>query len=96
MSTQALTGLRDYLYGTLSTNDMMWLVEELTDYVLKDEALKPYTIEELHERIAKSERDFADGHYITSEELFSDLNEEFHFLEKKEVEDMKLQFAEAV
>jgi hypothetical protein len=29
MSTQVLAGLRDYLYGTLSTNDMMWLVEEL-------------------------------------------------------------------
>lgn len=29
MSTQSLTGLHDYLYGTLSTNDMMWLVEEL-------------------------------------------------------------------
>ena len=29
MSTQALTNLRDYLTGTLSTADMIWLVEEM-------------------------------------------------------------------
>ena len=96
MSTQALTGLRDYLTGTLSTNDMMWLVEELTGYVRKDDAFEPYTIEELHARIAKSERNFAEGRYITSEELFCDLDKEFHFLEKGEVEDWDPQLAEAV
>lgn len=85
MSTLALTGLRDYLYGTLSTNDMIWLVEELSSYVRNEDALKPYTIEELHERIAKSERDFAEGRYITSEELFNDLDKEFHFLEKEQL-----------
>ncbi|MBO4551554.1 MAG: hypothetical protein J5733_12555 [Bacteroidaceae bacterium] len=73
MSTQALTGLRDYLTGTLSTNDMMWLVEELKEYVRKGEALEPYTIEELHERIAQSERDFAEGRYFTDDEVFEDL-----------------------
>ncbi len=94
MSTQAMAGLRDYLTGTLSTSDMMWLVEELTSYVRKDAALEPYTIEELHARIAKSERDFAEGRYIASKELFGDLDKEFHFLEKEEVEG--LQLAEAV
>ncbi len=73
MSTQALTGLRDYLTGTLSTNDMMWLVEELKEYVRKDEAQDPYTIEEIHERIAQSERDFAEGRYFTDDEVFEDL-----------------------
>jgi len=47
MSTQALTGLRDYLYGTLSTNDMMWLVGELQNYIRKEDLPKPYTKEEL-------------------------------------------------
>jgi len=73
MSTQALTGLRDYLTGTLSTNDMMWLVEELKEYVRKDEAHIPYTIEEIHERIAQSERDFAEDRYFTDDEVFEDL-----------------------
>ena len=31
--------------------------------------LKPFTIEELHERIAKSEEDFENGRFKTQEEL---------------------------
>ena len=77
MSTATLLGLRDYLYGTLSADDMVWLVQELTDYVRKDGVLKPYTTEELHERIARAERDFAEGRYYTDDEVFRDLDEEF-------------------
>jgi len=33
--------------------------------------LKPFTIEELHERIAKSEEDFKNGRFKTTEELLS-------------------------
>ena len=40
------------------------------------------TIEELYARVAESEEQFAKGNYITSEELFSELDKEFHFLEK--------------
>ena len=96
MSTQALTGLRDYLTGTLSIADMNWLADELKGYVHKDDALEPYTIDELHERIAKAERDFAEGRFLTSEELFGELDKEFHFLEKEDVENMDVQYAEAV
>lgn len=96
MRTQALTGLRDYLTGTLSMADMNWLAEELKGYMRKNDVLEPYTIEELHERIAKAEHDFAEGRFLTSEELFGELDREFHFLEKEEVEDMDLHFAEAL
>lgn len=75
MSTATLIGLRDYLYGTLSADDMVWLVEELKAYVRKDGKPKPYTVEELHDRIAKAERDFAEGRYLTDDEVFSDLDE---------------------
>ena len=40
------------------------------------------TIEELYARVAESEEQFAKGNYITSKELFSELDKEFHFLEK--------------
>lgn len=40
------------------------------------------TIEELYARVAESEEQFAKGNYITSEELFSELDKEFHFLGK--------------
>lgn len=58
--------------------------------------IKPYTIEELHARIAESERQFALGNYITSEELFKKLNDEFHFLDKKEAKRFEKQFEEVV
>ena len=48
MSNTALNGLRDYLYGTLSPSNMIWLGTQLTEYgKKKEEALKPYTKEEL-------------------------------------------------
>jgi hypothetical protein len=34
-----------------------------------DKELKPFTVEELQERIAKSEEDFANGRFKTQEEL---------------------------
>lgn len=36
-----------------------------------DKDLKPFTIDELHERIAKSEEDFKNGRFKTTEELLS-------------------------
>jgi len=78
MSTATLSGLRDYLYGTLSPEDMMWLVEELTGYIRKENELKPYTMEELDARIDKSERDAAEERFKTHEEVFAKImNEEF-------------------
>jgi addiction module RelB/DinJ family antitoxin len=48
----------------------------------KEYPLDPYTMEELYARVAESEEQFAKGNYITSEELFRELDKEFHFLEK--------------
>ena len=73
MSTATLTNLRDYLYGTMSAEDMIWLVEELTGYIRKGEELKPYTMEELDARIDKSERDAAEGRFRTHEEVFANI-----------------------
>ena len=73
MSTATLTGLRDYLYGTMSANDMIWLVEELTCFIRRESGLKPYTLEELNARIDKSERDAVEGRFRTHEEVFADI-----------------------
>lgn len=73
MSTASLMGLRDYLYGTLSIEEMVWLVEELKGYVRKESRPEPYTIEEIHRRIAESERDFAEERYFSDDEVFADL-----------------------
>ena len=63
MSTTALNGLRDYLADTLSPNNMLWLAAQLTEQAAKkkESQKKPYTIEELHARIATSEQQSAEG-----------------------------------
>lgn len=90
MSEATMTSLLEYLYGALTPSNQRWLAEHLIEHANTEESeeLTPYTIEELHERIAKAERDFADGHYFTDDEVFADLDE----YEKKE----ELQCAEAV
>jgi len=54
--------------------------------------LRPYTIEELNARIDKAESDFKAGLGIPSEEVWSELDEEFHFLEQEEA-GLKLELA---
>ena len=86
MSTQALTNLRDYLTGTLSTADMIWLVEEMKNFIrAPKEKLKPYTIEELHERIARSEHDSSEGKVYDVEDVLRELEEEFAYEDQLEM-----------
>ena len=76
MSTTALTNLRDYLTGTLSREDMMWLMEEMRDFMRgKEENLKPYTSEEIHAMIEESERDIAEGRVTSHEEVMREWEE---------------------
>lgn len=82
MSTKSLEGLRDYLCDTLSTGNMLWLCQQLSDYAHnhqkeEEEDLKPYTLEELHQSILESEKEFAEGKFKTIEEVFEGLGEPF-------------------
>ena len=77
MSTAALTSLRDYLTGTLSSTDMIWLIEEMKDFMLgSEEKLEPYTKEELHARIAQAEADIVAGRLTSHEDLMREWKEE--------------------
>lgn len=62
-------------------------LEEFEKLVYEEE-LKPYTIEELHERIARSERDFAEGRWQDSEDMFRELEEELK-IEDEETMDIE-------
>lgn len=79
MSTATLQRLLDYLTCTLSTSNMLWLSERLTDYAKKNEEqqLKPYTMDEIRARIEIAERESAAGLGIDSEEMIRELEEEF-------------------
>lgn len=77
MSTQILTNLRDYLYGTLTPANLIWLGTQLTEYGHKHEKpLKPFTIEELHERIAISEGQLANGEWMDFDEAMDKIEKE--------------------
>ena len=78
MSTQALTGLRDYLTGTLSVADMKWLVKELTEYAKKEEfPLKRYTMEEINAMLDE-------GKGTPHEEVMREWDEEIARMEQEE------------
>ena len=79
MSTATLQGLLDYLTDTLSTSNMLWLSERLTDYAKKNEEqpLKPYSMEEIRARMEIAESESAAGLGIDSEEMIRELEAEF-------------------
>ena len=88
MSTSVLSNLRDYLYGTLSPANMLWLSKQLADYVQKQreqERLKPYTMEEINAMLDEAERQFAAGEYVTNEDLFREWDEEIECAEHLEL-----------
>ena len=87
MSKTTLHSLLEFLYGMLSPNDMRWVAEQLIEQA-NAEDLKPYTIEELHQMVAEGEREFAEGKWQDSEDMFRELEEELAQEEH--------QFAEAV
>ncbi len=86
MSTTALTKLLDLLKSTLTTSEIIWLVEEMKGYLRdSEEDLKPYTVEELQERIAVSEQQFANGEYLDFDDAMREIEEEFAQMEELEM-----------
>jgi len=79
MSTVTLQNLLDYLKGTLSSSNMLWLSERLQECAKEknNQELKPYTIEELHARIAQSEFDSAQGRVYEFDDVIREIEEEF-------------------
>ena len=86
MSTAALTNLRDYLTGTLSSANMLWLSEQLADFAKKKEEapLKRYTKAELNALLDEAEANIAAGNTIPGEEVWSELEEEFARVDAEE------------
>ena len=62
----------------------------------EENVYRSYTREEIHAMVEESERQIAAGNYITSEELFKELNDEFHFLDTEETANIEMELEEAV
>ena len=78
MSEATLQGLLDYLYSTLTPDNMRWMAMHLMAHADADEGkVKPYTIEELHQMVAAGEQQFAEGKWQDSEDMFREVEEEF-------------------
>ena len=84
-----MNNLLEYLYGTLTPDNMRWVGKRLIEHAEKEETLKPYTIEEIHAMIDESEADIAAGRTISHEEMMRQWEEE---LAREEA----LEMAEAV
>jgi hypothetical protein len=74
MSLETLTSLRDYLYGTLSTENMLWLASQLESYA-KSAKKDIYTKEDIYNIIKEGERQISEGKCKTTEEVFSSYKE---------------------
>lgn len=72
MSTAALTGLLEYLYGTLSPRNMRWVGEHLIEFSKKEESerLRPYTMQEVDDMLDEAEAAFEAGDFLTNDEVF--------------------------
>ena len=78
MSTAALQGLLDYLYGTLTPGNMRWVGEHLIEQANTKEApLKPYTMDEVNAMLDRAEQEIQEGKGVPSEEVFRALELEF-------------------
>ena len=72
MTTTALSGLLEYLRGTLTANNMRWVGEHLIEYANKEEAeqFRPYTMQEIDDMLDEAENAFEVGDYLTQNEVF--------------------------
>ena len=69
---KSLSGLLDYLCGTLTPENMRWVGEHLIEDSQKEEneRLRPYSMEEIDNMLDEAEAAFEAGDYLTNEEVF--------------------------
>ena len=73
MTEKALNNLSEYLCDTLTDEEKRDLALELSMSAMAKEELPPYTMEEINAMIEASERQIASGRYMSSDEMFEQL-----------------------
>lgn len=88
MSTAALQGLLEYLYGTLSPTNMRWIADHLIERAAQAEPveLKRYTMEEINAMLDEAETNFRAGKGIPHEEVMRRWEEKLAKMEQQEYE----------
>lgn len=83
MSTTALQGLLEYLYGTLTPKDMCWVADHLIEHAQRSsEPVKRLTMEEVNAMLDEAEANFAAGRTIPHEEVMRRWDEEIAQMEQ--------------
>ena len=85
MSEATLTNLLEYLYGTLTPSNQLWVGERLIEHA-EAGSLRPYTMEEINAMLDESEAEIAAGIGTPHEEVMREWDEEIARLEQKELE----------
>lgn len=70
MSTVALNSLLDYLTAALTKDNKQWLADHLYQQVRSENAVTPYTMEEIDTMLHEAEEDYTAGRYKTNDEMF--------------------------
>ncbi|MBQ8065130.1 MAG: hypothetical protein IJ200_05685 [Prevotella sp.] len=67
-----MTGLLDYLCGTLTPSNMRWVGEHLIEYAEKEETekLRQYSMQEIDDMLDEAEAAFEAGEFLTNDEVF--------------------------
>lgn len=88
MSTTALQGLLEYLYGTLSPKNMRWVADHLMERADQAEPveLKRYTMEEVNAMIDEAEAEIVAGKGTPHEESMREWEAEIARMEQEEYE----------
>lgn len=89
MSTAALSSLLDYLYGTLTPDNMRWVAKHLMERANKgddDFPLKRYTKGEINAMLDEAEAEIAAGIGTPHEEVMREWDEEIARMEQEELE----------
>lgn len=88
MSSTALQGLLEYLYGTLTPKSMRWVADHLIEHaaLAEEPAPKRLTMEEVNAMIDEAEANIAAGRGIPHEESMRRWKEEIARLKRTEYE----------
>ena len=88
MSSTALEGLLDYLYGTLSVENMRWVANHLIEHaeMAEEPPMRRYTMEEVNAMLDAAEANFAAGRCIPHEESMRRWKEKIARMKHAELE----------
>ena len=74
MNAVSLNNLWVYLQGlTLTADNKRWIADHLYEQARQEEAVLPYTMEEINARLDEAERQVATGQLIDEEDIINEL-----------------------